>query len=136
MVAKVVQELGRRKSTERRSRLSLNNLVGAGEDRGRHDEAERLRGLEIDHQLEIGRLLDRQIGRLGAVEDLSDATISLSVLACMIRSCTPFARAPSCTSSIMTSVYRKVGLTNTAIMPACGTSSGGSSRQSRGSRRI
>jgi hypothetical protein len=29
-----------------------------------HREAERLGGLEIDHQLELGRLLDRQIGRL------------------------------------------------------------------------
>jgi hypothetical protein len=28
--------------------------------------------LEIDHQLEFCRLLDRQIGRLGAVENFSD----------------------------------------------------------------
>ena len=49
---------------------SLDDLVGAGEDRWRHGEAERLRGLEVDHQLEFRRLLDRQIGWLGAVEDL------------------------------------------------------------------
>src|SRR5262249_54465917 len=47
------------------------NLVGEVEDRGRDGEAERLGGREINHQLEPGRLLDRKIGRLGAVEDLS-----------------------------------------------------------------
>ena len=36
---------------------------------GRHREAERLRGLQVDHQLELGRLLDRQIDRLLALED-------------------------------------------------------------------
>src|SRR5207248_9640560 len=50
---------------------SLDHLVRAGEDRERHGEAERLGGLEIDHQLEFGGLFDRQIGRLGALEDLS-----------------------------------------------------------------
>ena len=49
----------------------LDDLVGAGEDRGRHGEAKRLGGLEVDHQLECGRLLDRQISGLGAVQDLS-----------------------------------------------------------------
>jgi hypothetical protein len=41
------------------SLASFDNLVGAGEDRWRHGEAERLRGLEIEDQLECGRLLDR-----------------------------------------------------------------------------
>src|SRR5262249_6113073 len=35
------------------------------------DQAERLGGVEVDDQLESGRLLDWQIGRLGAIEDLS-----------------------------------------------------------------
>ena len=41
----------------------LDYLVGDREQRRRHLEAERLRGLEIDHQLELGRLLNRQFGR-------------------------------------------------------------------------
>src|SRR4029077_11997296 len=48
----------------------LDDLVGAGEDRWRNLQAERLSRLEVDHQFESGRLLDRQIGRLSAFEDL------------------------------------------------------------------
>src|SRR5471032_1897460 len=51
---------------------SFDRLVGANEQRGRHGEAERFGSLHIDHQLEFGRLLYRQIGRLGAFEDLID----------------------------------------------------------------
>ena len=42
-------------------------------------EAERLGGLEVDDQLELGRLLDRQIGRLGALEDLSGVNADLAI---------------------------------------------------------
>jgi hypothetical protein len=37
----------------------FDDLVGDGEQRRWHVEAEGLRGLEIDHQLELGGLLDR-----------------------------------------------------------------------------
>jgi hypothetical protein len=47
--------------------VSLDHLVGAGEERWRNVEAERLRCLKVDHQLELGRLLDRQLCRVGAV---------------------------------------------------------------------
>src|SRR5258708_9805765 len=48
---------------------SLDHLVGAGEERGRHGEAEGLRGLEIDHELEARRLFDWQIARIGALQN-------------------------------------------------------------------
>ena len=49
----------------------LDNLVGVHQHRLRHSEAKRLGGPEVDDQLEGRRLLDRQIGGLGAVENLS-----------------------------------------------------------------
>jgi len=49
--------------------LLFDDLGGASEDRWRHGEAERLGGVEIDHQLECRRLLYRQVGRLRTLED-------------------------------------------------------------------
>jgi hypothetical protein len=45
----------------------------------RDRQAERLGSLEIDDQLERGGILDRQIGRLGAVEDLVGVDGDLAV---------------------------------------------------------
>jgi hypothetical protein len=42
-----------------RSPALLDNLIGAGEDRGRHSEAERIGGLEVDDELDPRGLLDR-----------------------------------------------------------------------------
>src|SRR5262249_54197047 len=42
-------------------------------------EAEYLRGLEIDHELELRRLFDRKLGGLGTFEDLVRVNGSASV---------------------------------------------------------
>src|SRR5262245_11646700 len=42
--------------------------IGAGKERLRHGKAERLRGLEVDHQPILGRSLHRKIGRLLTLE--------------------------------------------------------------------
>ena len=44
-------------------------ISSARVDRLRDRQTERLGGLEVDHQLELDRLLDWEVGRLGAFED-------------------------------------------------------------------
>src|SRR5262249_8669416 len=48
---------------------SFDHLVGAGEQRRRHCEAKHPGCLRVNYQLELGRLHDRQLGRLRAFED-------------------------------------------------------------------
>ena len=52
--------------------LLFDHLVGAGEQCRRHVKAERLRGRQIDDEIELGRLLDRNIGRLRPAQNLVD----------------------------------------------------------------
>ncbi len=51
---------------------SFDHLIGANEHCRWHNDAKRLCGLQIDHQLELGRLFDRQVGRLRTLENLVD----------------------------------------------------------------
>src|SRR5262249_30713970 len=60
--------------------VSLDHLVGAGEQALRHLEAERLGCLEIDNQFVVGGILYRQLGRLRALEDAIDVQGGLPVL--------------------------------------------------------
>src|SRR6516164_2501853 len=50
----------------------FDHLVGAGKQRLRHGESERLRGLEIDYKLVLRGRLHREIARLLALENAID----------------------------------------------------------------
>src|SRR5262245_17397008 len=69
--------------SKRYASISLfDHLVGAGEQRRWHVQAERLGGAQVDHQLELGRLQDRQLAGLCALEDAAgiDAGLAVRVL--------------------------------------------------------
>ena len=65
---------------------SFDHLVGAGKQRRWDVDAERLGGLEINHQFEFGRQLDRQIGRFLAFEDAINVTGRATVTSPLTRS--------------------------------------------------
>ena len=46
------------------------HLIGQQEQRWRHRDPQRLGGLQIDHELELHGLLDREVGGLGTFQDL------------------------------------------------------------------
>ena len=53
----------------RQKRPLFDHAVNAEQERLRHGEAESLDGLEIDEELELGRLHGRQVSRFFALED-------------------------------------------------------------------
>src|SRR5215469_15930940 len=69
----------RRRATPSACDGSFYNFVGAGEDRWRDSQLERLGRVEIYDQLEYGRLLHRQIGGLRTIEDTSSVCAGLAI---------------------------------------------------------
>src|SRR5215472_14065099 len=64
---------------------SIDEFISAAKQRLRHDEAERLRGLEVDYKLILGRRLHWQVGRLLAFEYAINITGCASELFDQIR---------------------------------------------------
>src|SRR5215204_4821793 len=59
-----------RKVPYRKSRWSLDDFISGGQQRRRNGEVEDFGGFQIDDQLETRGLLDRQIARLCALQNL------------------------------------------------------------------
>ena len=59
---------------------SLDHLVGAGGQAGRHFQAERFGGFQVDQEFEFGGLIDRQVGGGGAIENASHADSSSAII--------------------------------------------------------
>src|SRR5262249_40494957 len=58
---------------------SLDHLVGDGEKPWWEAEAECPGGVEVDHELELARLYDRQVGRLLALENPASIDAGLAL---------------------------------------------------------
>ena len=64
----------------------LDHLVRSEQHRGRDRQPERLRGFQVDEELELGGLLDREVARLGALQDLVLAGSSTAAFTSAARS--------------------------------------------------
>src|SRR6476660_5117608 len=77
---------------------SLDHLIGARRQPGRHVKAERLGGFQVDHELEPGGLIDRQVGGLFALENPSDVksgtTISIQSVVAIAHQAALFDKFP------------------------------------------
>jgi hypothetical protein len=60
-------------------RRFIDYLVGGGQQRFRHGQAERLGGLEVDDEFELTHLHDRQIGRFRSPKNASDVNSDLTI---------------------------------------------------------
>src|SRR5215831_1037268 len=82
---------------------SLDHLIGKREQLVGNFEVESLRGLEIDHKLELGRLHDREIGRLLSFENAASVNAGLTI---RIRNDRAVAHQPAGRSELAPFVYR------------------------------
>ena len=57
----------------------LDHLIGPLQERRRYREAERLRGLQVDDQIELRGLLHRQVPWLGPLQDLVHVRCGASI---------------------------------------------------------
>src|SRR5438093_5548280 len=64
------------------SLTSFYHLVGAGEQRRGHIDAKHLGRLEVDYQFELGRRLNRQVGRLGTLENAAGIAANATIHVC------------------------------------------------------
>ena len=62
----------------------IDHLVGAAEQREREGNAERFGGLEIEDQLDLGGLLNGQVGWLFTLENAAGIERSLTVESVML----------------------------------------------------
>src|SRR6516164_8426868 len=83
---------------------SFDYLVGEREELVGNFEVECLRGLEIDHKLELGRLHDREVGRLLSFENAASVNAGLTV---RIRNDGSVAHQPTGRSELAPLVYRR-----------------------------
>jgi hypothetical protein len=65
------------------SKQTLDHLVGTRKQRGRHREAERLRGLEVHDQFHLAGLLHRQVGWILALAACAGAAAERHVLSAL-----------------------------------------------------
>ena len=96
------QRPGRDCTGARASTALFDHLICLQQERGRNREAECPGGSLVDDQVELGGLLDGEIGGLGALEDLVDLDSSATILlrdVCPIEhhhSRSPEGRVPCC----------------------------------------
>ena len=107
-----------RRAAEQRDELaplhSITSSARASSVR-RHVEAERLGGLEIDDQLELGRLLHRQVGWLLALEDAIDIGRPHAGSCRLRRSRSPLVRRPRRITRVVQIAGRRVAAASARI---------------------